>query len=60
MNANNGYRWNILGLATFCILTFGIIWSFAAMAILSGLGIVPMVILRMWGKRPTSEPFHIL
>jgi MFS family permease len=27
MNANNGYRWNILGLATFCILTFGIIFQ---------------------------------
>jgi MFS family permease len=30
------------------------LWSFAAMAILSGLGIVPMVILRMWGKRVNS------
>lgn len=27
MNATNGYRWNILGLATFCILTFGIIFQ---------------------------------
>jgi len=27
MNANNGYRWSILGLATFCILTFGIIFQ---------------------------------
>jgi MFS family permease len=27
MNVNNGYRWNILGLATFCILTFGIIFQ---------------------------------
>ena len=25
MNTDNGYRWNILVLATFCILTFGII-----------------------------------
>jgi MFS family permease len=27
MNADNGYRWNILGLTTFCILTFGIIFQ---------------------------------
>ena len=27
MNANDGYRWNILGLATFCVLTFGIIFQ---------------------------------
>jgi cyanate permease len=27
MNADNGYRWNILGLATFCVLTFGIIFQ---------------------------------
>jgi len=27
MNATNGYRWNILGLATFCIMTFGIIFQ---------------------------------
>lgn len=27
MNADNRYRWNILGLATFCILTFGIIFQ---------------------------------
>jgi MFS family permease len=27
MNVTNGYRWNILGLATFCILTFGIIFQ---------------------------------
>jgi MFS family permease len=27
MNVTNGYRWNILGLATFCILTFGVIFQ---------------------------------
>jgi ACS family glucarate transporter-like MFS transporter len=27
MNPHYGYRWNILGLATFCILTFGIIFQ---------------------------------
>jgi MFS family permease len=36
------------------------LWSFTAMAILCGLGIIPMMILRMWGKRPTTEPCDIL
>ena len=27
MNVNNGYRWNILGLATFCVLAFGVIFQ---------------------------------
>ena len=27
MNLKNGYRWNILGLATFCLLTFGVIFQ---------------------------------
>ena len=35
------------------------LWSFAAMAVFSGLGIVPMVILRMRGKRPIPETFDI-
>lgn len=27
MNSQNGYRWNMLGLATFCLLTFGIVFQ---------------------------------
>jgi len=27
MNSQNGYRWNILWLATFCLLTFGIVFQ---------------------------------
>ncbi len=27
MKLKNGYRWNILGLATFCLLTFGVIFQ---------------------------------
>ena len=35
------------------------LWSFTAMAILSGLGTVPMIILKMRGNRPTAEPGDI-
>jgi len=65
MNAANGYRWVILGLATFCILTFGVVFqsvppilgilvdvlhvSYAQAGALMGLFVVPAIFLSIPG-----------
>jgi MFS family permease len=71
MNTTNSYRWNILGLATFCVLTFGVIFqsippiigilvdvfnvSYARAGALMGLFIFPSIFLSIPGGMLTDR-----